>query len=59
MFHDLFYLSDNRDLPNVKDTENTSIPILLIDTTGCDLNELDIADEFSKGNEGKSIRCLS
>lgn len=34
------------------ESEDTSIPLLLIDTAGCDLNELDLAEEVSKGNEG-------
>lgn len=43
-----------KDLPNVQDTEETSIPLLLIDTTGCDVTELDVEDEVSKGNEGEA-----
>ena len=35
------------------------MPLLLIDTAGCNLHELDIADEFSKGNEGNgSLKAL-
>ncbi|NXP92462.1 SMBP2 protein, partial [Passerina amoena] len=42
-----------RDLPGVSDTEETSIPLLLIDTAGCGLFELDVEDEQSKGNPGE------
>lgn len=31
-----------------------SVPLLLIDTAGCNLQELNIADELSKGNEGEA-----
>jgi len=41
-----------RDLPDVSDTEDTCIPLLLIDTAGCSLSELDVASNESKGNEG-------
>jgi len=44
------------DLSNVGDTEDTCIPLLLIDTAGCDLSELDVASNESKGNEGKYIK---
>lgn len=33
-------------------TEETSIPLLLIDTAGCGLFELEVEDEQSKGNQG-------
>jgi len=36
----------------VSDTEDTCIPLLLIDTAGCSLSELDVASNESKGNEG-------
>ncbi|XP_030804855.1 DNA-binding protein SMUBP-2-like [Camarhynchus parvulus] len=42
-----------RDLPGVSDTEETSIPLLLIDTAGCGLFELEVEDEQSKGNPGE------
>ncbi|XP_071284263.1 DNA-binding protein SMUBP-2 isoform X1 [Agelaius tricolor] len=42
-----------RDLPGVCDTEETSIPLLLIDTAGCGLFELEVEDEQSKGNPGE------
>jgi len=44
-----------RDLPNVADTEDTCVPLVLIDTAGCNLNELDVASNESKGNEGKFL----
>ena len=40
------------DLPNVEEGETTSIPLLLVDTAGCNLPELDLPQEVSKGNEG-------
>ncbi|XP_067902110.1 DNA-binding protein SMUBP-2 isoform X2 [Heterodontus francisci] len=42
-----------KDLPGVVSTEETKIPLLLIDTSGCGLLELDEDDELSKGNEGE------
>ncbi|NWV82166.1 SMBP2 protein, partial [Dasyornis broadbenti] len=42
-----------RDLPGVSCTEETSIPLLLIDTAGCGLFELEVEDEQSKGNPGE------
>ena len=43
-----------KDLPGVENTENTSIPLLFIDTGGCDVVELKLEDEVSKGNEGEA-----
>ena len=40
------------DLPGVTPTKESSIPLLFIDTAGCDLTELDTPSEESKGNEG-------
>ncbi|KFO93163.1 DNA-binding protein SMUBP-2, partial [Buceros rhinoceros silvestris] len=42
-----------RDLPGVTSTEETTIPLLLIDTAGCGLFELEVEDEQSKGNPGE------
>ncbi|NXL94262.1 SMBP2 protein, partial [Alectura lathami] len=42
-----------RDLPGVTSTEETAIPLLLIDTAGCGLFELEVEDEQSKGNPGE------
>ncbi|NWI59118.1 SMBP2 protein, partial [Calyptomena viridis] len=42
-----------RDLPGVSSTEETTIPLLLIDTAGCGLFELEEQDEQSKGNPGE------
>lgn len=52
------------DFPHCDDSPYTSIPLLFIDTTGCDLHELETGDSESKGNEGKYIyihssSCLS
>ena len=35
----------------------TSVPLVFIDTAGCDLHELDTTDEESKGNEGALCGC--
>ncbi|XP_053123961.1 DNA-binding protein SMUBP-2 [Hemicordylus capensis] len=43
-----------KDLPGVASTEETSIPLLLIDTAGCGLLELEVEDEQSKGNPGEA-----
>ena len=45
-------LFDTRDIENVEEEEETSEPLLLIDTAGCQLFELDVPEEISKGNEG-------
>ena len=41
-----------RDIPGITDNEDTSQPLLLVDTAGCELYELDLPEEISKGNEG-------
>lgn len=43
-----------RDIEKVEETEETSEPLLLIDTAGCQLYELDVPEEISKGNEGEA-----
>ncbi|XP_054632106.1 DNA-binding protein SMUBP-2 [Dunckerocampus dactyliophorus] len=42
-----------KDLPGVTCVEETSTPLLLIDTSGCGLAETEVADEQSKGNQGE------
>ncbi|XP_068116839.1 DNA-binding protein SMUBP-2 [Hyperolius riggenbachi] len=42
-----------KDLPGVTLTEETSVPLLLIDTAHCGLFEMDVEDEQSKGNPGE------
>uniref|UniRef100_A0A2C9JKU4 DNA helicase n=1 Tax=Biomphalaria glabrata TaxID=6526 RepID=A0A2C9JKU4_BIOGL len=42
------------DLVDVSDDEETTSPLLIIDTAGCDLYELDLPEEVSKGNEGEA-----
>uniref|UniRef100_A0A673N0P1 DNA-binding protein SMUBP-2 n=1 Tax=Sinocyclocheilus rhinocerous TaxID=307959 RepID=A0A673N0P1_9TELE len=42
-----------KDLAGVADVEETRIPLLLIDTAGCGLNEMEDTDEQSKGNQGE------
>ena len=46
------------DLTGVSVTEDTQTALLLIDTAGCDLWELDVPDEVSKGNEGEVDLCV-
>ncbi|XP_007171177.2 DNA-binding protein SMUBP-2 [Balaenoptera acutorostrata] len=47
-----------RDLPGVAATEETGVPLLLVDTAGCGLFELEDEDEQSKGNPGE-VRLVS
>ncbi|XP_028727335.1 DNA-binding protein SMUBP-2 [Peromyscus leucopus] len=47
-----------KDLPGVADTEETRVPLLLIDTAGCGLLELNEEDSQSKGNPGE-VRLVS
>ncbi|XP_027712028.1 DNA-binding protein SMUBP-2 isoform X2 [Vombatus ursinus] len=47
-----------KDLPGVTPTGETSIPLLLVDTAGCGLSELEDEDEQSKGNPGE-VRIVS
>ncbi|XP_077316913.1 DNA-binding protein SMUBP-2 isoform X2 [Lithobates pipiens] len=42
-----------KDLPGVTLTDETSIPLLLIDTAHCGLFEMEVEDEQSKGNPGE------
>ncbi|XP_076848340.1 DNA-binding protein SMUBP-2 [Brachyhypopomus gauderio] len=42
-----------KDLAGVADLEETNMPLLLIDTAGCGLNEMENTDEQSKGNRGE------
>ncbi|KAM4618002.1 DNA-binding protein SMUBP-2 isoform 1-T2 [Discoglossus pictus] len=42
-----------KDLPGVSSTEETSIPLLLIDTAHCGLFEIEVEEEQSKGNPGE------
>ncbi|KAM8939997.1 DNA-binding protein SMUBP-2 [Pelodytes ibericus] len=42
-----------KDLPGVSMTEETSIPLLLIDTAHCGLFEIDVDEDQSKGNPGE------
>ncbi|CAG2247330.1 IGHMBP2 [Mytilus edulis] len=43
-----------RDIQGITDNEETSEPLLLIDTAGCEMYELDLPEEISKGNEGEA-----
>ncbi|XP_067948248.1 DNA-binding protein SMUBP-2-like isoform X2 [Watersipora subatra] len=43
-----------RGLQGVEENEITSEPLILIDTEGCNLPELDLPDEQSHGNEGEA-----
>lgn len=49
---EICYFQFCRDIEKVEETEETSEPLLLIDTAGCQLYELDVPEEISKGNEG-------
>ncbi|CAL8261735.1 unnamed protein product [Merluccius merluccius] len=42
-----------KDLPGIACVEETSTPLLLIDTAGCGLSEMEVTDEQSKGNQGE------
>ncbi|XP_078665044.1 DNA-binding protein SMUBP-2-like isoform X2 [Branchiostoma floridae x Branchiostoma belcheri] len=42
------------DLAPVEENEDTSLPLLLLDTTGCDLWEMDVPSDQSKGNKGEA-----
>ncbi|XP_060933374.1 DNA-binding protein SMUBP-2 [Limanda limanda] len=42
-----------KDLAGVTCVEETSTPLLLIDTSGCGLSEMENPDEQSKGNQGE------
>ncbi|KAM5247003.1 DNA-binding protein SMUBP-2 [Ctenodactylus gundi] len=42
-----------RDLPGVAATEETGMPLLLVDTAGCGLLELEEDDDQSRGNPGE------
>lgn len=46
------FFSFRRDIEKVEEAEETSESLLLIDTAGCQLYELDVPEEISKGNEG-------
>ncbi|XP_022045575.2 DNA-binding protein SMUBP-2 [Acanthochromis polyacanthus] len=42
-----------KDLTGVSCVEETNVPLLLIDTAGCGLSEMEVTDEQSKGNQGE------
>ncbi|KAM6937427.1 DNA-binding protein SMUBP-2 [Xenentodon cancila] len=42
-----------KDLAGVTCVDETRTPLLLIDTAGCGLNEMENTDELSKGNQGE------
>ncbi|KAM8816062.1 DNA-binding protein SMUBP-2 [Rhynchonycteris naso] len=48
-----------RDLPGVAATEETGLPLLLVDTAGCGLSEMEGEEDQSKGNPGEvRLVCL-
>ena len=48
------------DLAGVSASDDTSTALVLIDTTGCDMNELNLQHEASKANEGNYyVKVLS
>lgn len=53
-----YYGRFQRDLVGVADVEDTRIPLLLIDTAGCGLSEMEDTDEQSKGNQGEGCSIL-
>lgn len=42
------------ELPGVEDNEDTGIPLLLLDTAGCDFHESATSEEGSKANSGEA-----
>lgn len=52
-------LGSDRDISGVAETEVSVQPLLFIDTAGCDMHELDLPEEISKGNEGQLIGIMS
>lgn len=52
----VFSLHLCRDLPGVAATEETGLPLLLVDTAGCGLSELEEEEDQSKGNPGERVR---
>ena len=46
------------DLPGVEVTSLTRVPLVFLDTAGCDMTELDTPSEESKGNEGLSVTSV-
>ena len=55
LWHYYMYSSE---LPNSTETSITSVPLLFIDTSGCDLYELETEESESKGNEGMYVLCV-
>lgn len=47
------------DLPGVMVTPLTNVPLIFIDTAGCNMTELDTPEEESKGNEGAYQRSAN
>ncbi|XP_052828218.1 DNA-binding protein SMUBP-2 [Octopus bimaculoides] len=43
-----------KDLDRIEENELTTEPLILIDTAGCNLPELEVPEEISKGNEGEA-----
>ena len=48
----MYYIYSHAMLQDVEDNDITSEALILIDTDGCNLPELDLPDEQSHGNEG-------
>lgn len=46
------------DLPEVEENEDTNAVMVLIDTDGCDMAELEVPSDVSKGNIGTVSSCL-
>ena len=42
------------DLPHIDKDENTQVPLVLIDTSDCDMYEIETEDNQSRANEGEA-----
>ena len=54
-FVHVFWLIFGRDLPGVEDGDVTDIPLLFVDCAGCELQELQLPHNASKGNNGMAF----
>ncbi|CAI9732054.1 DNA-binding protein SMUBP-2-like [Octopus vulgaris] len=48
-----------KDLERIEENELTTEPLILIDTAGCNLPELEVPEEISKGNEVEEIAVIA
>ena len=47
--------SFSSDIKGVDSTDITKLPLMFIDTAGCNFAELNLPNEMSKGNESKNF----